>query len=618
LPNWLSDQPYGLAYPAGHRPPELGPDPNDLFNEWDERYPILSRSTILPPNPPLFPMVPYVSPIKVPELVQALTEAGYDDIAFIKDTFTVGADLQLTLATPTNNNHTEFKEANPEDERLKDEYVKQETLSGRYAGPFPSPPFTACKVQPLFVIHQPPKSRVCNHASWPPSGGSSTNASIPKIETHYLRFQHLITMIAMLGIAAQLVVIDIKNAYRLVPTRMADWWCTVILHKGLYYVDKCCNFGTSSAVRIWIRVARSFRFLINVSIVKAGISHRVVRSFVDDFLLAIRKADGSASFLLQLIIALLDKLGIPHGKHQAGEEVIFIGIGINSNLLAVFLPEKKRIKTISKIDLTLASLTSAEEVLFASLLGTLSHVCTIIPQIRTWLRLLWIALKSIDAKRQARSPRDALLRQQRRVDLSGAVYTRLMMIKKLVSSIKHNTYLPIRHWDLKRVHIFGDASKLYAGGFETHSLQWVRYPSPTWLAHERISSNLREAVVILILVISLKHLLKGTLVILHSDNLHAVHSYINRGSRIQAYLSIIMAIEAVAAEVGFYFLISHVDGKKNPIADDISRCKSERLVRMANPFLSSRIPAVLSFPAAVITFAKATISGDTEDKGPTL
>jgi hypothetical protein len=563
-------------------------------------------------------MKTYTSPINVDALVKALNENQYDDTRFIHDTLSLGADLQLTKATPENNTHVEFKEADIENARAKDIYVAQEVSTGRYAGPFTKQPYQHCKVQPLFVVHQPPKRRVCNHASWPPTGDSSTNSAIPKVETHYLRFQHLITLIASMGVATQLVVIDIKNAYRLVPTRREDWWCTVILHRGQYFVDKCCNFGTASSVRVWLRVARSFRFLINISIMRAGISERIVRSFVDDFLLAIRKADGTAESLLSLVTQLFDGLGIPHGKHQAGVEAIFIGIGINTNALAVFLPERKRLKAINKIDFTIAHLSSVDEKVFASLLGTLSHICTIIPQIRTWLRLLWVALKSIDAKRPARSTRDNLLRSTRKVDLSGAVTTRLLKIKQLISSIQHNTYLPICHWKVRKVHIFGDASKGFAGGFELDSLQWVRYESPSWLAHDKISSNLREALVTLILVLSLKHLLKGALVVLHSDNLHAVHAYINKGSRIQAYLSIIMEIEALAVRVGFHFIIVHVDGSKNPIADAISRCKTEELVRSAHPFLGARVPAILNVPPAVITFANSTIRGDTKDIGATL
>ena len=89
------------------------------------------------------------------------------------------------------------------------------------------------------------------------------------------------TIINELGTGALLSKIDLKNAFRLIPVRQADWNLLGIHWKDKYYIDTCLPFGLRSAPFLFNQLADAIHWILHQ---QYGVHHLL--HYLDDFLTA--------------------------------------------------------------------------------------------------------------------------------------------------------------------------------------------------------------------------------------------------------------------------------------------------------------------------------------------
>ena len=85
-----------------------------------------------------------------------------------------------------------------------------------------------------------------------------------------------IDMVRRLGRGTQLVKLDIKDAYRIIPVYPADYWLLGISWRGNTYVDRALPFGLRSAPKIFSAVADALSWVLH----QLGIEHHL--HYLDD------------------------------------------------------------------------------------------------------------------------------------------------------------------------------------------------------------------------------------------------------------------------------------------------------------------------------------------------
>lgn len=151
----------------------------------------------------------------------------------------------------------------------------------RMHGPFAAPPLAHFRTSPLGIVsrpRKPKKLRVINHLSWP--RGSSVNDGIPDSESHitYESFDSAVAEIRSLGPGTLLAKLDLKDAFRHIPVRLADWPLLGCTWAGQFYYSVILVFGAKSAPYIFNLFAEALHWVIQRHIPAS------LRHYLDDFL----------------------------------------------------------------------------------------------------------------------------------------------------------------------------------------------------------------------------------------------------------------------------------------------------------------------------------------------
>ena len=308
-------------------------------------------------------------------------------------------------------------------------------------------------------------------------------------------------------------------------------------------------------------------------------------NFVDDFL-CVGRGHVPDGLLKSVVLSMLESIGCMTGKHQHGVSVVFIGVGFDTQKSIMFIPDRKAEKALAKIR-AVSSSGLIPEAVFDSLLGTLSHLCTVLIHARRWLWVMFAAQRST----------------RRRVagfiEVSGHVSTVLARFVGVLQTQNARSFIPLDRWSIPTLHIYTDASRHLCGGFCAETGSWVRFEFPAWLENSSVSSNLREALAVMIVLVSMATLFVGHLVIVHCDNLHAVVVSSKRGSHFAVYNAILAVMEMAAIKERFFFVLRHIEGKLNVVADRISRIMSIELMLRLCPTLKERVQAIFTPPGAL-------------------
>ena len=225
-----------------------------------------------------------------------------------------------------------------------------------------------------------------------PAGASVNDGISPTLcSLRYTLVDEAVSIIKQLGRGTQLVKLDIKDAYRIIPVHPADYHLLDISWKGETYIDRALPFGLRSAPKIFSAVADFSSWVIH----QQGVRHHL--HYLDDFLLLGAPGSEQAQNAMDIVLRLFDTVGILIASHKTegpATSLSFLGILIDTQAFELRLPAEK----LSRLQETLpawADKKSCTRRELESLLGHLSHAESVISQGRTFLRQLF-PLLSLD------------------------------------------------------------------------------------------------------------------------------------------------------------------------------------------------------------------------------
>ena len=218
------------------------------------------------------------SPINVQCLEENLAGYHHADRDILLDGFKNGFSLNYT--GPRQERNSKNLKSVAQNSEIVLNKINKEVVAGRVAGPFLVKPFENLQISPIGLV--PKKSageyRMIHHLSYPK--GSSINDHIdPELcSVQYTHFDEAVHMLQELGKNCKLFKFDLKNAFRLLPVRLADVELLGFQFDGKYYVDKCLPFGCSISCSLFEKFSTFLEFCVKQRMRSGSLLH-----YLDNF-----------------------------------------------------------------------------------------------------------------------------------------------------------------------------------------------------------------------------------------------------------------------------------------------------------------------------------------------
>jgi hypothetical protein len=433
-----------------------------------------------------------------------------------------------------------------------DERIAAELAAGRLLGPIAPHLLPHVHTSPLGLVpkaHHKNKWRmICDLSS--PFGGSVNDGISPDIcSMQYARVDDAVNIIRQLGRGTQLVKMDIKDAYRIVPVHPADYHLLGIKWKGKVYVDRALPFGLRSAPKIFNALADFIAWVLTCQ----GVQHHL--HYLDDFLLLGAPNSRQGREFLEVTLRTFARLGIPVASHKTegpANILIFLGILIDSCNFELRLPADKlhRLQDLIRQWIQQPACTRQE---LESLLGYLSHAATVIPQGRVFLRQLF-SLLALD-----RAPHHY-------IRLNSGAKADLMWWHTFLQDWNGRSFFPVMS---PSVEIFSDASGTFGCGAFAHPHGWFQLQWPDdW---HSIHITAKELVPVVIAAVLWGYQWTRKCICFRSDNMAVVDLLKTHTSQDPLLMHMLRCLAFYAAYYRFQITAAHIPGILNTAADALSR-----------------------------------------------
>jgi len=328
----------------------------------------------------------------------------------------------------------------------------------------------------------------------------------------------------------------------------------------MFYYERTLPFGLKSSCRQWEAYSTALHdFLLTL------VKYEEVDHYVDDFFLADRIESESTEHLADTL-GLFDRLGVPiaHDKTVGPTRLLtYLGVELDSVALTMRLSDEKLAQF--RLLLTIWSRkTHANVQELQSLTGKLNWACGVVRPGRSFLRRIIDHTKSIG--RGGSAP------------LTTSVRLDIQWWSDCVSEFNgHSIMYDVEWTESTRLELFTDAC--YAGYGASFGDRWIK---GSWSAAELESARRGSAVdvysmpylelrALVLAMASWGHLMAGRRVDIRSDCLPIVQSIEKRSCREGRAMDLIRALHAIAVKHRFDFKATHISGKRNVLADALSR-----------------------------------------------
>ena len=495
----------------------------------------------------------FQSPIQIQRLQPFLRSYPDQDFASYLENglvngFRIGYNTKRDSLHSRRQNHPSAH-ANP---TVMDEKIHAELTAGRLLGPLSSQEAALVHTSPLGLV---PKTRQQNkwrmiHDLSSPIGHSVNDGISPELcSLQYSRVDDAVQIIRCLGQNAQLIKLDIKDAYRIVPINPCDYALLGLRWRNSTYIDRALPFGLRSAPKIfnavadfitWVLASRGIRYLLH---------------YLDDFLFLAAPNSFEGSDTLSIALETLHFLGIPVAASKTEgptTSLVFLGILIDTHRSELRLPSDKLANLITLIQAWVGKKSCTKREL-ESLLGHLSHAATVIPQGRTFLRSLFSLLSLAPA------PCHHL-----RLNLSARAD--IQWWSMFLSDWNGRSFFSP---PLASIHVTSDASGCFGcGGFSVpHGWFQVQWPDRWRSTH----ITAKEMLPVVIAAALWGEQWIGQRVCFNCDNMAVVDLLRSRTSKDTLIMHLLRCLSFYAAFYRFNFESRHIPGSQNTAADAISR-----------------------------------------------
>ena len=512
----------------------------------------------------------YLSPLRIETWSQELaTHPDKDYVSYIIEGISKGfrigfnrrCELQPSLASTMTKN-TE----------VISEYLHREVSLGRMQK-HTLPLGGKIHVSPIGAIpkrNKPGKWRLIVDLS-SPAGASVNDGISPDLSSvSYVSVDYLSSLVMSVGKGAFLVKADIKEAYRMLPIHPHDQPLLGMQWEGITYTDLALPFGLRSAPKIFSAVADALQWIL----VQKGINNLL--HYLDDFIFVAESLD-KAKRNMQTLISTFTSLGVPlePSKLEGPANCLtFLGIEMETATLQLRLPRDKleRLKEALAIAESKKCMSKRN---LQSLTGLLQHAVKVVRPGRPFLHRLY-ALQQVGTQ------------PSHHIRLNAAARGDIMWWHVFID-IWNGISLA---WDLgyhsPEIVVYSDASGSWScGGFvEEHWFQfkWQEH-------HQAISIASKELFPVVVSAAIFGRRWSGRLVNFRVDNLAVVQVIQATYSRDTHLMHLIRLLVLFAACFNFWFIATHVMGKRNTFADALSR-------NNADLFLS-QMPHINQQPTAI-------------------
>ena len=217
--------------------------------------------------------------------------------------------------------------ANPE---VITNHITAELEKGRLVGPVVESLMAAIQVNPIGLVpkgHRTRRWRVIVHLSAPNHFVVNDDISEELSSFSYTSLDDVVDLIRRLGTGTQLVKMDLKDAYRIVPIHPDDNHLLGISWNGAIYVDRALPFGLRTAPKIFTAVANALAWALH----SRGV--RFVLHYLDEFLIIEAPNSPKAMQAAHYTTATFAELGVPVASHKTEGPstcVTFLGILIDT------------------------------------------------------------------------------------------------------------------------------------------------------------------------------------------------------------------------------------------------------------------------------------------------
>ena len=224
---------------------------------------------------------------------------------------------------------------------ILDNALVTECTLNRVLGPFDSPPLPNFRCSGLGLV---PKQdggwRTIYHLS-APLGKSINDFINPDTYTlTYCSVDDAFAIVNLLGPGTLLSKIDLKNAFRLIPVRQADWNLLGICWQGKYYIDTCLPFGLRSAPYIFNRLATAIHWILQNNYNVQFILH-----YLDDFLTAGPPHSLICQQNLESMLTLRQRINAPVKDEKVvppTTKLTFLGIVIDTEKMTASISDERK------------------------------------------------------------------------------------------------------------------------------------------------------------------------------------------------------------------------------------------------------------------------------------
>ena len=473
--------------------------------------------------------------------------ASYIRRGFVEG-FRIGFDRSAVSLHSDHRNHPSSL-ANP---AVVEAHIQNEIQLGRLVGPIPAAMVSQVQSSPIGLVpksHQVNKWRLIVDLSHP-YGYSVNDGILPDLcSLSYSSVDEAVQYILQLGRGTELVKLDLKDAYRMIPIHPQDQHLLAITWQGATYIDRTLPFGLRSSPKIFTAVADTIAWVLHC--------HRVGHQlhYLDDFLFLGEPGSGQGAFALSTALELLQHLGIPVASHKIegpSTTLTFLGISIDTTRFELRLPRDKLQHLQALLEVWWRKKFCRRKEL-ESFLGHLSHAATVIKPGRSFLRELFTLLKA------TRAPHHFVrLNTGARADLCWWRY--FLQDWNGVSFFSQPAH---------SYHVYSDASGTFGCGAFLQSLGWfqVRWPA-CW---DPVNIAAKELVPIVITAALWGAQWAGHSICFHSDNM-AVVAILGKGSSTDRLLMhLLRCLLFYAAYFTFHIHSEHIPGIMNVAADALSR-----------------------------------------------
>lgn len=428
-----------------------------------------------------------------------------------------------------------------------DEYIARETVAGRFLGPFTLQEAQGLHVSRFGVIPKghATKWRFITDLSFP--DGASVNDGIdPHLCSLQYTSVHKVAQAALrLGHGALLAKLDIKSAYRLLPTHPDDRPLLGVQWKGSLYVDAMLPFGLRSAPKIFTAVADALEWCFRQERVT------LVDHYLDDYITMGPPGTSVCQSNLDHITYVCEQLGVPLALEKlAGPTTCleFLGIEIDTREGVLRLPADKQARLQSALR-HWSHRRACKRKQLESLIGIMHHTATVIKPGRSFLRHM------IELLRPQRKKHHYLC-------LNRNFHADLNWWRTFAAQWNGAAILPPPQSDF--VEFASDASGAWGCG-AWHGSRWLQMQWQAEAAARHIA--FKE----LLAVVAWGPLWKGRNVRGLCDNLAAVQVVGTRSCRDSSLMHLLRCLFFLEAHFQCSVVLAYIPGVENTLADNLSR-----------------------------------------------